>query len=263
MVNGEKLAETGINLLKEKKIWYDDEQRKKNGSPSDLVADCQAFMELIAKEAGAPMSYAGSNDMFRHACTWTGTLGEAKLYGKLKKGTAVFIHDNGEPPKRYQSDGLGNFSHVGMYVGDKGYYDPDKKQWCDVIHSSKSRGKACGSTLKNGWTHAGVLKIMNEGGDVPMQTMYVTSTNGGNVNLRSGMSVNSTRMASLPVGTEVQAGEASNGWTPVVYNGMAGYIMNAYLTTQGSEAPVSNNKSETVAEIQRLLNKALELMKTL
>lgn len=262
MVSGQKLAETGVNLLANKKIWYDEESKKKNGSPSDYVADCQAFMELIAKEAGAPMSYAGSNDMFRNACSWTGTLGEAKLYGKLKPGTAVFIHDDGVPPKRYQGDGLGNFSHVGMYVGDKGYYDPEKKKWCDVIHSSKSRGKACGSTLKNGWTHAGVWKIMEEGGDVPMQTMYVTSENGGNVNMRKAMSVSSTRMASLPVGTEVQAGETTGGWTPVVYNGMAGYIMNAYLTTAKGE-PVTDKKSETVAEIQRLLNNVVELVKTL
>lgn len=95
-----------------------------------------------------------------------------------------------------------------------------------------------------------------------MQTMYVTSENGGNVNMRKAMSMSSTRMASLPVGTEVQAGETTGGWTPVVYNGMAGYIMNAYLTTAKGE-PVTDKKSETVAEIQRLLNNVVELVKTL
>ncbi len=121
--------------------------------------DCQAFVENMVRRAGGRMAYAGSNDMARNGVTWLGTLAEAKSGGRLAPGAGLFIHaaDGGEPAK-YRADGKGNYSHVGLYVGENALTDTDKNgntRRCNATHSSQTMGRAAGSTLQNGWTHVG------------------------------------------------------------------------------------------------------------
>lgn len=121
--------------------------------------DCQAFVEHCVKQAGGAMSYRGSNDMARHAA-WLGTLENAQAEGMLRPGALLFIHEEDESalPARYAGDGLGNFSHVGLYVGADALSDTDKngrRRACDVVHSSATMDRVAGSTLQNGWTHVG------------------------------------------------------------------------------------------------------------
>ncbi len=121
--------------------------------------DCQAFVEHCVKQAGGTMSYRGSNDMARHAA-WLGTLENAQAEGMLRPGALLFIHEEDESalPARYAGDGLGDFSHVGLYVGADALSDTDKngrRRACDVVHSSATMGRVAGSTLQNGWTHVG------------------------------------------------------------------------------------------------------------
>lgn len=85
------------------------------------------------------------------------TLAEAKKQGKLVKGAFLFIKSEDKSPSKYK-DALGDFDHVGMYVGPKALTDKDKngkKRTCDVMHSSATMGRVAGSTLANGWTHVG------------------------------------------------------------------------------------------------------------
>lgn len=111
-------------------------------------ADCQGLIEAVVRALGGRLSYRGSNDMFRNACSYVDTLSQARKDGRLVPGAVLFIvkKDGGEPP-RYK-DGKGNASHVGWYTG--GRYE--------VVHASSSRGKVAASTLKNAWTHVGWLK---------------------------------------------------------------------------------------------------------
>ena len=117
------------------------------------------------------MDYRGSNHMAR-SVAWLGTLENAQAEGKLKPGALLFIHEEDESglPAQYQGDGLGDFSHVGLYVGENALTDTDKhgkRRECDVVHSSQSMGRVCGSTLKNGWTHVGLAKDIDCGIEVP------------------------------------------------------------------------------------------------
>lgn len=121
--------------------------------------DCQAFVEHCVRQAGGSMDYRGSNDMARHA-VWLGTLENAQAEGMLRPGALLFIHEEDESalPARYAGDGLGDFSHVGLYVGADALSDTDKsgrRRACDVVHSSATMGRVAGSTLQNGWTHVG------------------------------------------------------------------------------------------------------------
>lgn len=120
--------------------------------------DCQAFVEHCVRQAGGRMDYLGTNDMARRA-GWLGTLDEARAQGRLVPGAGLLIREATEAnlPARYAGDGLGDFSHVGLYVGENALTDTDKngrRRACDVVHSSATMGRVAGSTLQNGWTHA-------------------------------------------------------------------------------------------------------------
>ena len=132
--------------------------------------DCQAFVEHSVKQAGGDMDYSGSNDMARHMA-WLGTIENAKADGKLIPGALLFIHEDNESnlPESYQGDGFGDFSHVGVYLGDNTFSDVDKNgdfRTCDAAHSSSTMGRAAGSTLKNGWTHVGLAKEIDYGEEI-------------------------------------------------------------------------------------------------
>lgn len=119
--------------------------------------DCQAFVEHCVRQAGGRMDYLGTNDMARRAA-WLGTLDEARAQGRLVPGAGLLIREATEAnlPARYAGDGLGDFSHVGLYVGENALTDTDKngrRRACDVVHSSATMGRVAGSTLQNGWTH--------------------------------------------------------------------------------------------------------------
>ena len=112
--------------------------------------DCQKFVEETMVRAGGKMpNYAGSNDMFRNACSEV-----HPLKGVPPLGALLFIvaHDGGEPPQ--YRDNLGNASHVGIATGNP-----------EVVHSSATRGGVAESTLKNGWTHYGLIKGLAYNGD--------------------------------------------------------------------------------------------------
>lgn len=132
--------------------------------------DCQAFVEHCVRQAGGQMDYRGSNDMARNA-VWLGTLENAKAAGKLVPGAGMLIHEDTEAnlPAKYRGDGLGDFSHVGLYVGENALTDTDKNgksRSCDVVHSSSSMGRVAGSTLQNGWTHVMWFAEIDYGADV-------------------------------------------------------------------------------------------------
>ena len=90
-------------------------------------ADCQAFCELVLKDLGVrdangkPYNWKGSNDIARNACSWVGTKEEAiKIFGGVPLGAWAFIWDGttGKEKERGYYDGKGNYSHIGIYVGN-------------------------------------------------------------------------------------------------------------------------------------------------
>ena len=134
------------------------------GKPYDEM-DCQEMVEEAVRRAGGSMSYPGSNAMAR-AVSGLSPLKDALKAG-LEPGMALFIReDGGDYPAKYHADGLGNFSHVGLYAGEDALTDTDKygkPRSCNVVHSSATMGRVAGSTLSNGWTHAGYFREIDYG----------------------------------------------------------------------------------------------------
>ena len=86
--------------------------------------DCQAFCEKVLYDLGVRTSsggrydWRGSNDMWRNAVSWKGTIEEAiQKFGCVPVGSWAFMvkHDGGEIPRGYH-DNEGNASHVAIVV---------------------------------------------------------------------------------------------------------------------------------------------------
>ena len=108
--------------------------------------DCQAFCELVLKDLGvrqpngAVYNWKGSNDMYRHAVSWVGTIDECrKKFGYIPIGAWVFMWDTtGNEKQRGYYDGLGNASHVGIYIGS------------DTVRDSTKIKNASGQVIRDG-----------------------------------------------------------------------------------------------------------------
>lgn len=141
--------------------------------------DCQALVEHCVVACGGAMAYAGSNDMARNALCGLWPLAQAKQLGKVVAGAGLFIHaQSGGEPAKYRADGLGDYNHVGLYVGAGALSDTDKNgktRACDVVHSSATMGRVAGSTLANGWTHVGWFKALAYGADASADAQPVTA----------------------------------------------------------------------------------------
>ncbi|MEA5017061.1 MAG: peptidoglycan-binding domain-containing protein, partial [Candidatus Limiplasma sp.] len=119
--------------------------------------DCQAFVEEMVRRAGGSMAYSGSNAMAR-AAAWLGSIGNARAEGKLVPGVGLLIIEevSDTTPAKYRGDGLGDATHVGLYVGEDALEDVDrdgKRRKCNVVHSGQTMKRVAGSTLRNAWTH--------------------------------------------------------------------------------------------------------------
>ena len=125
--------------------------------------DCQGFVEQVLKDLGVrkpdgtPYNWRGSNSMWRNYITWKGTIEECKKkFGSIPLGAFLFIlkWDGGEVEKGYH-DGLGNASHVGLYVGESPMPYMDKP----CMDSQGNRG--VDYCKLNVFTHVGLMDMID------------------------------------------------------------------------------------------------------
>lgn len=113
MHTGKEYAEKAIDPVYEK-YTYDQ-------------LDCQAFCEKVLSDIGVrnpatgkPYNWRGSNHIARTACSWIGSKEECiTKFGSIPVGSWAFIwkNDGGEKDRGYH-DNIGNYKHIGIYVGD-------------------------------------------------------------------------------------------------------------------------------------------------
>ena len=121
--------------------------------------DCQAFVEQVLKDLGVrksdgnPYNWKGSNSMWRNHITWKGTIEECKKkFGEIPLGAFLFLLKwDGKEAERGYHDGLGNATHVGLYVGTAPL---------PVMDSSKGRGKVDYCKL-DVFTHVGLMGMID------------------------------------------------------------------------------------------------------
>lgn len=122
--------------------------------------DCQGFVERvladcgIRKPNGTVYDWRGSNSMYRNFQQWRGSIKEAEAaFGSLPIGCLLYTRktDGGEKDKGY-NDGLGNFSHVGIYLGEPH----------GVIHSTTG-GVQWGKYPDKRWNYCSLLAMLDYG----------------------------------------------------------------------------------------------------
>ena len=217
--------------------------------------DCQGLCEYLLIRCGIPRrecNLAGSNAHYR-ACLWTGTPEECRQrYGRIPAGAWLFIvkNDGGEPAK-YKGDGVGNASHMGVYLGAKE----------GALHASSSRGSVTtggfnGTSGSGGWNRVGLCRWVDYGVAADSQTdetAWETSpgTNGGQslvafsdiaqvstpdgnpVKLRAIPSRKCGLYWKVPNGMTVQVEGLLDAdgttWAKARYGSLKGYIMSEYI----------------------------------
>ena len=127
------------------------------GTPYSKL-DCQGFVEQVLRDLsvrkpdGTPYNWRGSNSMWRNYIKWKGTIEECKKkFGEIPQGAFLFLlkWDHREEEKGYH-DGLGNASHVGLYVGTSPL---------PCIDSQVSRG--VDYCKLNVFTHVGLMDMID------------------------------------------------------------------------------------------------------
>lgn len=220
--------------------------------------DCQAFVEKCLADCGVYKNLAGSNAWYRYVMQngWVGSPEECKAkFGSIPVGAFLFIlsHDGKEPAK-YQNDGIGNASHIGIYTA----------QGAGAINSSSSHGCVCESTFKGksingGWNRVGLWKVIDYGDSVnrilrgeevkPVEVNYQAKVVDGALNLRKEKSQSSERLAQIPEGTIVTVTEEDGTWSKTGYNGKTGWAMSKFLEKvdhSGDTVTVSRSELEKI-----------------
>lgn len=209
--------------------------------------DCQGSLKYCAQQLGVKLNYSGSNDMYRNACSWVGTISEAKAQGRIVPGAVGFIVEyDGQEGEQYKRDGLGNASHVGIITLSGKTYSVDASS-----SAGKVRGQAERDAVRT-WTHIGWLKVFDYGtasvvdkidgsignsapaaiSDSTIRTAVVITADGGSLNMRRAPSDTvDNRVGHAPFGVTVEVLETrSDGWAKIKYEGVSAWVRSKYLT---------------------------------
>ena len=217
--------------------------------------DCQGLCEYLLIRCGIPRkecNLAGSNAHYR-ACVWTGTPEACRQrFGRIPAGAWLFIVKNdGREPNKYKGDGIGNASHMGVYLGAAE----------GALHASSSKGRVSAGTFNGtsgsgGWNRVGLCQWIDYGlaekepaGDVaedePVETpqaappaafadwAQVSTPDGNPVKMRFQPSRKSNLYWKVPHGAAVLVEGLVDAdgtiWARVQYGGRRGFIMSEFI----------------------------------
>ena len=213
------------------------------GGASKGAVDCSGAFTYWYKQAGGYM-YHGSNTMWRKYSTEKGKIGSINLV----PGMAVYKwRDDGKEPSQYQDDGIGNFYHVGLYIGNNKVVEA-KGTKSGVVYSDVST-----------WTHASRqkgtdydLSEVGSGNSNPTSTFPIegfVKTSGGVLRVRKSP-VDGEVLGKLSNGAALTLIGETNGWYMINYKGHTGYISGDYVSLSSSwKIAVTINNSNMKDEI--------------
>lgn len=205
------------------------------GAAREGEVDCSGAFTYCYSKAGSSCPH-GSNSMFRLQSTKKGRIGDIEL----KPGMPVYRHkDDGQEPDKFKKDNLGNFNHVGCYVGGTRVIEAKGEKY-GVVESDIST-----------WEYASELKYTNYDvgteADTDTDEIFtpVTATvavqPNSTLNLRKKPSTakDSTILARIPYGTELTLTDAKPGWYKTSYKNTRGWVSADYI--QIADAPQHND----------------------
>ena len=167
-----------MNIYRTGKQYATEAKNEKYDKLKYSQCDCQSFIEKVLADIGVrradgqPYNWRGSNQIARVACSWIGTKEEAiAKFGEIPIGAWAFVWDDkGGEKERGYTDGLGDYKHIGIYVGDNIVRDSTKTSRRDGVgNSDLNRYNRIGlcmyldfGTKSDYNDHAGVVQIIAE-----------------------------------------------------------------------------------------------------
>ena len=195
---------------------------------SERSVDCSGAFTYWYRKHGATM-YHGSNTMWRQYTTQKGKIGEISLV----PGMAVFRHrDDGKEPEKYQGDGIGNFYHVGLYVGD------------GQVAEAQGKKNGCVKSALGTWSHCARLRstlydleeTAQREEEKPLGTLGRVRVKSGRLNVRKAPTTASPVLGKLSLGDTVTLTGRTGGWFNVrTASGLSGYCSADYIQPLGEE----------------------------
>ena len=231
--------------------------------------DCQAFVERCLADCGMRINLPGSNAWYRRM-DWTGTPEECKAqFGKIPVGAFLFIlNTDGKEPEKYQGDGIGNASHIGIYTGER----------TGAIHSSASRGcvsesRFAGKTVNGGWNRVGLWRsgVMYDSnvdsgvkGGIAMDAaakVVLPDGKSGTVHMRRGASTNDKIIEDVPAGDKVNILEDQGKWCKISWNGKNGWMMSNFLEyDMPSAGEIDEDKASQIDSALKIIEAQVEII---
>jgi uncharacterized protein YgiM (DUF1202 family) len=86
--------------------------------------------------------------------------------------------------------------------------------------------------------------------------MYVNTENKGALNLRAEPAISGKVLARIPYGTLLELRPKNETWSETTYNGITGYVMNKFLSTDLSP-------TVTKADLQKIYNSLKSTLQTI
>ena len=179
--------------------------------------DCSGAFAYWYKQAESYM-FHGSNTMWRQYAPKRGKIGEIDLV----PGMAVYKHkDDGKEPEKYQNDGMGNFYHVGLYIGEG-----------KVVEAKGTKYGVVYSDIKE-WSHCSTLKYteydiseQKQNSEVVFPCIGTVTTKSGVLNVREKPATSGRIVETLPKGSTVEVLNKSGNW----YEIRNGYVSSDYIS---------------------------------
>lgn len=212
---------------------YDEHWQYVLGAAREGCVDCSGAFVWAYRQFGQSIAH-GSNAIARNYVRGLLPVSQAV------PGMAAFkYYPPGHPkwnlPEKYRKGGacyngdLNDYYHIGL-VDETGKY---------VLNAQGTKAGFTRTPLKN-WSCVGYLKAVDYN-DTPSREgntmqMTVTSANGEPVRVRQQPSTSAETVARLHVGQTVEAGEDTNGWRHIQWDGKSGYMMSKFLTSQAGSA---------------------------
>ena len=96
----------------------------------------------------------------------------------------------------------------------------------------------------------------------PLYRAIVKADSGKTVRMRSRPSTSASILANVPLHTNVEVMDVLDGWSQIVYNGTAGYMMSKFLQPEDEQKAETKESTtqEQLREIQAELNEALNIV---
>lgn len=204
---------------------------------SDGLCDCIGLIIGAWRMSGNKWPWThGSNYTARYLVTGLGKDQPLHLGDLVFKGRN--LGDSGyDLPSRYKNSGdLIDYYHVGVVTST----DP-----LVITHCTSVKGGIKRDSTRGNWKYSGEFSKLQEGSGTLQDVLYVTSQNGQPVNLRQMANTNSSIVARVPVGEQVNVlGVTDTGWTHVTWKKYTGWMMSKFLT--GVDTPPADGDGNAI-----------------